>query len=49
VLLSKFLSWVDSKIIDGFVNFSATIMRGFSWFIGHFDNKVVDGAVNLTA
>jgi len=31
------------------VNLSASITRGFGYFIGHFDNIVIDGLVNLTA
>jgi NADH-quinone oxidoreductase subunit L len=49
VVLSKILSWFDNKVVDGLVNFSATMMRGVSWFIGKFDNLIVDGAVNLSA
>ncbi|MCL2039735.1 MAG: hypothetical protein FWG85_04825, partial [Bacteroidetes bacterium] len=49
LLLSKILSFFDNKVVDGFVNFSATMMRGVSWFTGKFDNLVVDGFVNLTA
>jgi len=49
VALSKLLSFFDNKVVDGLVNFSATVMRGFSWFIGKFDNLVVDGFVNFTA
>ncbi|MDQ1266319.1 MAG: NADH-quinone oxidoreductase subunit [Bacteroidota bacterium] len=47
--LSKVLGLFDNKIIDGLVNLSALISRGFSYFIGHFDNIVIDGLVNLTA
>jgi NADH-quinone oxidoreductase subunit L len=39
----------DGKVIDGIVNATAVVTRGFSYFIGHFDNKVIDGLVNLTA
>jgi NADH-quinone oxidoreductase subunit L len=49
VLLSKLLSFFDNKVVDGFVNFTATIMRAVSWFTGKFDNIVVDGVVNWSA
>ncbi len=46
---SKGLSVFDGKVIDGAVNGSATITRGFSKISGLFDQYVVDGLVNLTA
>jgi NADH-quinone oxidoreductase subunit L len=47
--LAKVSAIFDNKIIDGLVNLSASITRGFGYFIGHFDNIVIDGLVNLTA
>lgn len=47
--LAKVLAFFDNKIIDGIVNLSSLITRGFSYFIGHFDNIVIDGFVNLIA
>ncbi|MDA3843706.1 MAG: NADH-quinone oxidoreductase subunit L [Candidatus Kapabacteria bacterium] len=49
VWLSKIMALFDGKVIDGIVNATAVVTRGFSYFIGHFDNKVIDGLVNLTA
>ncbi|MBU1009198.1 MAG: NADH-quinone oxidoreductase subunit L [Bacteroidetes bacterium] len=49
VALSKMLSWFDTYIVDGLVNLSAYITRGFSFITGLFDNHVIDGAVNLIA
>ncbi len=46
---SKVLAWFDLYLIDGMVNLTAFITRGFSYFIGHFDNIVIDGFVNLSA
>ena len=47
--LSAILFWFDSKVIDGFVNFSASIMRFFAHVDGWFDQYVVDGLVNFVA
>lgn len=47
--LAKVMGIFDNKIIDGIVNLTAYITRGFGYFIGHFDNIVVDGLVNLMA
>ncbi|TAL66770.1 MAG: NADH-quinone oxidoreductase subunit L [Bacteroidetes bacterium] len=47
--LSKVLAWFDLYLIDGLVNLTAFMTRGFSYFIGHFDNIVIDGFVNLSA
>ncbi len=49
LLLSKFLAWFDNTIVDGIVNLSATLTRGFSRFSGSFDSIVVDGLVNFMA
>lgn len=49
VLLSKLMAIFDNYIIDGLVNLTSLITRGFSYFIGHFDNIVIDGIVNLSA
>ena len=47
--LSRFLGKFDLKIIDGIVDGSATVTKGFSFFIGKFDNVVIDGLVNFFA
>lgn len=47
--LSNLLRWFDNTIIDGIVNGSAALTRGFSKFSGLFDNIVIDGTVNSTA
>ncbi|MCK5741836.1 MAG: NADH-quinone oxidoreductase subunit L, partial [Chlorobi bacterium] len=49
IWLSKIMALFDGKVIDGIVNATAVVTRGFSYFIGHFDNKVIDGLVNLSA
>jgi NADH-quinone oxidoreductase subunit L len=49
ILLSRMFYWFDAKIIDGIVNGSAVVTRGFSFIVGIFDNGVVDGLVNLSA
>jgi len=49
MLISNFLAWFDSTIVDGIVNGSAWVTKMFSKFSGIFDNSVVDGFVNLTA
>ncbi len=49
LLLSKSLAWIDSVIVDGAVNASASLTKKFSNLTGSFDNIVVDGFVNLTA
>jgi NADH-quinone oxidoreductase subunit L len=47
--LSRFLGKFDLKIIDGIVDGSASVTKGFSFFIGKFDNIVIDGLVNFFA
>lgn len=49
LVLAKALSWFDTYIVDGIVNLSSYVTRGFSFFVGLFDNYVIDGIVNLTA
>lgn len=49
ILLSRIFYWFDAKIIDGIVNGSALVTRGFSFIVGIFDNGVIDGIVNLVA
>lgn len=49
VMLSKGCREFDLRVIDGAVNGTAWLTRGFSWFIGLFDNKVIDGMVNGVA
>jgi NADH-quinone oxidoreductase subunit L len=47
--LSRFISWFDAKVVDGIVNYSATLTRAFSRVTGWFDTYVVDGLVNFIA
>ncbi len=47
--ISKVLFWIDTYIIDGIVNGSATATKHFSSLSGKFDNVVVDGLVNFMA
>ncbi len=49
LLVAKILSWFDNTIVDGIVNLSSYLTRGFSTITGHFDNYVVDGVVNFMA
>jgi len=49
LVLAKALSWFDTYIVDGMVNLSSYLTRGFGFFVGLFDNYVIDGIVNLTA
>jgi len=49
LLFAKFLAWFDATIVDGAVNGSAALTRGFSRFSGKFDSFVVDGLVNFMA
>jgi NADH-quinone oxidoreductase subunit L len=48
-MISKSLAWFDNYIIDGLVNLSSWLTRGFSHLTGLFDNYFIDGAVNLVA
>ncbi len=47
--LSKVLYWFDANIIDGIVNGSAVIVRGFANVSNWIDANVIDGLVNFTA
>jgi NADH-quinone oxidoreductase subunit L len=49
LVVSKTLSWFDNYVVDGLVNLSSYVTRGFSSVVGLFDNYVIDGAVNLAA
>jgi len=49
ILLSRALRWFDNNIIDGIVNGTAALTRGWSSLSGWFDNHVVDGLVNFSA
>ncbi|PKD44974.1 NADH-quinone oxidoreductase subunit L [Rhodohalobacter barkolensis] len=49
IALSKGLHWFDDHIIDGIVNGSAVVVRGFAMVSKWIDNNVIDGLVNLTA
>lgn len=46
---SRFISWFDATIVDGIVNYSATLTRGIANITGWFDTYIVDGLVNFTA
>jgi len=43
---NNMLAWFDAKVIDGIVNFSATLTRVSSSISGLFDLHIVDGMVN---
>jgi NADH-quinone oxidoreductase subunit L len=49
LLLASIVAWFDQYVIDGLVNASAAVVRGWSWLSGLFDLYVVDGAVNFVA
>ncbi|NOU48687.1 MAG: NADH-quinone oxidoreductase subunit L [Bacteroidales bacterium] len=49
LVISKALSWFDNYVVDGLVNLSSYVTRGFGYIVGLFDNYVIDGAVNLVA
>jgi NADH-quinone oxidoreductase subunit L len=49
LLLCRIAAWFDAHVIDGIVNLSATVTRGFARVSGVLDNYVVDGAVNGVA
>ncbi len=49
VMISRALSWFDSRVVDGIVNGVGTIYRKLSFLAGAFDKYVVDGTVNFTA
>lgn len=44
--LQRGLRWFDIHIVDGFVNYVATVMKFFSQLQGNLDKYYVDGAVN---
>ncbi|MGF1671713.1 MAG: NADH-quinone oxidoreductase subunit L, partial [Balneolaceae bacterium] len=48
-LLTKVIRWFDENIIDGIVNGSAVVTRGFSRISKWTDDNIVDGLVNATA
>jgi len=39
-------AWLDTRVIDGLVDGSATVTRGIARLEGRFDAVVVDGIVN---
>jgi NADH:ubiquinone oxidoreductase subunit 5 (subunit L)/multisubunit Na+/H+ antiporter MnhA subunit len=39
------MSWFDSKVVDGFVNFIAYVVLVIRWIVGKFDSGIVDGLV----
>ena len=47
--LSNFISWFDATIVDGIVNYTATVTRFVANISGWFDTYIVDGLVNFTA
>jgi NADH-quinone oxidoreductase subunit L len=46
---TRVLAWFDLHIIDGVVNFAATVIIFLSWLSGLFDHYVVDGLVNAAS
>jgi NADH-quinone oxidoreductase subunit L len=42
------MKWIDTRIIDGVVNFAGRAMWGVGQFAGMVDKNVVDGMVNWT-
>jgi NADH-quinone oxidoreductase subunit L len=49
LLLCRAVAWFDLHVIDGLVDLSAAVVRGWAWVSGLFDLYVVDGAVNGVA
>jgi len=49
MVLMKILRWFDENIIDGIVNGTASITKGFSSISKWLDVNIVDGLVNATA
>ena len=49
LLLCRLIAWFDLHVIDGIVNLSAAIVRGWAWLFGLIDLYIVDGAVNAVA
>jgi NADH-quinone oxidoreductase subunit L len=49
LLVCRMAAWFDLRVIDGLVDLSAAIVRGWAWVSGLFDAYVVDGAVNALA
>jgi NADH-quinone oxidoreductase subunit L len=46
---TRAFAWFDSNIIDGVVNFAATIVVFLAWMSGLFDHYIVDGLVNFAS
>jgi NADH-quinone oxidoreductase subunit L len=46
---TRAFAWFDSNIIDGVVNFSASIIVFLAWMSGLFDSYIVDGLVNFAS
>ena len=49
LMLCRLIAWFDLHVIDGIVNLSAAIVRGWAWLFGLIDLYIVDGAVNAVA
>ncbi len=47
--LTRAAAWFDGHVIDGVVNFSASLTVFGAWLSGLFDNYIVDGLVNLAS
>ena len=47
--LSNMISWFDATVVDGIVNYSATVTRFVARIFGWFDTYIIDGLVNFTA
>ncbi len=47
--LSKLVSWVDRKVIDGFINLLSQIIIAISKLAAWFDRYIIDGILHLIA
>jgi NADH-quinone oxidoreductase subunit L len=46
---TRAFAWFDSNVIDGVVNFAATVTIFLAWMSGLFDRYIVDGLVNFAS
>jgi NADH-quinone oxidoreductase subunit L len=46
---TRAFAWFDSNVIDGAVNFAATVIIFLAWISGLFDHYIVDGLVNFAS
>ncbi|MGH8011286.1 MAG: NADH-quinone oxidoreductase subunit L [Candidatus Binataceae bacterium] len=49
IQLTRVAAWFDFHIVDGIVNFVATVTVFISWLSGLFDSYIVDGLVNFVS